>query len=303
MAKAPQTHEDDDFVNDSERPYTDMSRGSNNGGLLEQYLRPQVLIPAFILGIGLLALLYYLGVFQVIGVLVASIFLLVLAVVIIAYLDNSLTAESANLLTHIDLSDWRTIRAAINNQKNKSAQVALNQANSDSGDEDDDIYGNDLSPHFGGKTPQQQLEESLEDAKLQIVNTALQAMKTDIFSHIDNQRRNSNMLLVLAIMIGLVGTSVLVAASLNTAEAYYFSMTQCGMALVTLLFVVVFLTQYSSTQQRIKFFQNELTNLNARISAFQLAYLLEEKDAVNEIIRDLTRTERNFKMGKNDQLP
>ncbi|MEY4927199.1 MAG: hypothetical protein RI894_1635, partial [Bacteroidota bacterium] len=69
------------------------------------------------------------------------------------------------------------------------------------------------------------------------------------------------------------------------------------------VFVLIFLMQYASTQQRIKFFQNELTNLNARISAFQLAYLLEEKEAVNDIIRDLTRTERNFKLGKNDQLP
>ncbi len=290
---------DDDFVNDSERPYTDMSRGGTPS-FTEQYLRPQIVIPAFLLGVGLLALLYYLGVFQVIGVLVVAVFLAVLAVVVIAYLDNSLSAESADLFTHIDLTDWRTIRAAINNQKNKSSQTPENEDNSE---DDDDIYGNDLSPHFGGNSPKQQLEESLEDAKLQIVNATLQTMKTDILNHIDNQRRNSNIQFVLGIIISLVGVSVLVAASLNGVEAYIFSATQSGLAIVSLLFVFVFFTQYSATQQRIKFFQNELTNLNARISAFQLSYLLEEKEAVNEIIKDLTRTERNFKMGKNDQLP
>ncbi len=301
MAKNnPAQHADEDFVNDSERPYTDMSRGSTGNSFIDQYLRPQIVIPAFLLGVGLLALLYYLGVFQVIGVLVVAVFLAVLAVVIIAYLDNSLSVESADLFTHIDLSDWRTIRAAINNQKNKSSQAVENQQNSD---EEDDIYGNDLSPQFGGSSPQQQLEESLEDAKLKIVNAALQTMKTDILNHIDNQRRNSNIHLVLAIIISLVGVSILVAASLNGVDAYKFSATQSGLAVVCLLFVVVFFSQYTTAQTRIKFFQNELTNLNARISAFQLSYLLEETEAVAEIIKDLTRTERNFRMGKNDQLP
>ncbi len=302
MAKTPPNVEDD-FVNDSERPYTDIPRNTVGSGssLLDQYLRPQILIPAFLLGVGLLALLYYLGIFQVIAVLVVAILLLILAVIIVAYLDNGINADSADILTHIDLSDWRTVRSALNQQRNKQTQPANSTINND--EEDDDIFGNDLSPHFGGNTPQQNLEESFEDAKLQIVNVALQAMKGDIVSYIDNQRRNSNIQLILAIVISLTGVSVIVAASLNTAGAYYFSLTQCAMALVTFIFVVIFLAQYSSTQQRIKFFQNELTNLNARISAFQLAYLLEEKEAVNDIIRDLTRTERNFKLGKNDQLP
>lgn len=304
MAKKTQPIVEDDFVNDSERPYNDMSRNPAQGvgGLLDQYLRPVVLIPSFLLGVALLALLYYLGIFQVIAVLIVAILLLLLGTIIIAYLDNSLTAESADLFTRIDLRDWRSVRTALNQAQQKQKDDAINSTKQDEND-DDDIFANGLSPHFGGSTPQQQLEENLEDAKLQIVNIALQTMKSDVVNHIDNQRRNANIQLILAIVIGLVGVCVLVAASLNTAEVYYFSVTQCGMAIIVAGFVLLFLTQYSSTQQRIKFFQNELTNLNARIAAFQLAYLLEEKEAVNEIIRDLTRTERNFKLGKNDQLP
>ncbi len=302
--KNPLPSFEDDFVQDSERPYSDAS-GRNvptSRWSLDQYLSLQFIIPTVALSVGLLYFLYWLGVFQVISLVVEAALLLLIAVIIVAYLDNSLTAENADLITRIDLSDWRTVRAALNRQhkhRNKNDDTKnFNVTDESEEDDDDEIFGRGGSPYYG-----QQLEENMEEVRLQVLSDALQTMKMDMVNHIDNQRRNSNIHIVVAIITSLTGIFVLVGTSLNSPDHVQFSLSQAVMAVMIGVFAAFFMLQYNAAQNRVKYFQNELTNLNARIAAFQLSYVLEEKDAIRDIIADLTRTERNFKIGKNDQLP
>lgn len=297
---------DDDFVDNSERPYSDMPHNSvvRPQWSLDQYLTWQFLLPTICLGIGTLYILHRLNVFQVIWVLIVAVILLLLSVIIVAYLDNSLTAESADLVTRIDLRDWKTVRAALQRTHANSLQgsnanptPSSNEADSD---DDDDIFEG-TPPFFGHQT--HNIASSSEDLKLQVLQRALQSMKGDLLNHIDNQRRHANIQIVMGILASLVGISVLVAASLNKVGSVSMSYSQVVVSGVIALFVLLFLSQYHNTQQRIKFFQNELTNLNARIAAFQLAYLLDEdKTMIAMLLKDLIGTERNFKLSKNEML-
>jgi cell division protein FtsL len=288
---------EDDFVDNSERPFAELHRSAPARAQwsLDQYLTWQFLVPTIILGISTLYILHRLNVFQVIWVLMVGLLLLALSVIIVAYLDNSLTAESADLVTRIDLRDWKTVRAALQRSNNSPAANTAAQEDED----DDDIF--DGSPPFFGHNSAP--TTNIEDIKLQVLQGALQAMKSDLLNHIDNQRRHANIQVVMGILATLVGIAVLVAASLNKVGSISMSYSQVIVAAVISIFVLFFLNQYQNTQQRIKFFQNELTNLNARIAAFQLAYLLDDdKSAIQMLLKDLISTERNFKMSKNEML-
>ena len=276
---------EDDFVNDSERPFTNPERVAvPRGNALEQYLTAKYMIPAALLAIALLAFLYWANIFQMIAVIIAAAVLLLLAVVIIAYLDNSLTAENADLLTRIDLRDWRTLRAALKSQNALQKQAAPAAEDSD----EDDIFGENAAPFYG-----QTSKVTVEDARVQVAQRTLQVLKSDLLNHIDNQRRNGNLQMVLLIIVTVVAMSVLVGASLNSANNVRFSLSQCLIGAVLSLFVACFAFLYAKTQKRILYAQNELTNLNARISAFQLAYLLEEQPAIAAVIAELTHLDRN----------
>ena len=295
---------DDDFVDNSERPFADMQRSApvRAAWSLDQYLTWQFMLPTLILGIGTLYVLHYLNVFQVIWVLMVGVLLLALSVVIVAYLDNSLTAESADLVTRIDLRDWKTVRAALQRTHANSLQgtnaAANTTQNSENEDDEDDIF--DGTPPFFAHQNQ---ANNGDDLKLQLLQAALQAMKGDLLNHIDNQRRHANIQVVMAILATMVGIAVLVAASLNKVGSVSMSYSQIAVSGVIAIFVLIFLSQYQNTQHRIKFFQNELSNLNARITAFQMAYLWEDdKTMVQSLVRDLIGTERNFKMSKNEVL-
>ena len=295
---------DDDFVDNSERPFADMQRSApvRAAWSLDQYLTWQFMLPTLILGIGTLYVLHYLNVFQVIWVLMVGVLLLALSVVIVAYLDNSLTAESADLVTRIDLRDWKTVRAALQRTHANSLQgtnaAANTTQNSENEDDEDDIF--DGTPPFFAHQNQ---ANNGDDLKLQMLQAALQAMKGDLLNHIDNQRRHANIQVVMSILATMVGIAVLVAASLNKVGSVSMSYSQIAVSGVIAIFVLIFLSQYQNTQHRIKFFQNELSNLNARITAFQMAYLWEDdKTMVQSLVRDLIGTERNFKMSKNEVL-
>jgi hypothetical protein len=293
---------DDDFVDNSERPYSDMphSTAARPQWSLDQYLTWQFLLPTICLGIGTLYILHRLNVFQVIWVLMVAVILLVLSVIIVAYLDNSLTAESADLVTRIDLRDWKTVRAALQRTHANSLQGSNANPPQTAPEEDEDDIFDGTPPFFGQPSIS---TSSSEDLKLQVLQNALQSMKGDLLNHIDNQRRHANIQVVMGILASLVGITVLVAASLNKVGSVSMSYSQVVVSGVIALFVLLFLSQYQSTQQRIKFFQNELTNLNARIAAFQLAYLLDEdKTMIALLLKDLIGTERNFKLSKNEML-
>jgi hypothetical protein len=296
---------DDDFVDNSERPYADMQRSApvRAAWSLDQYLTWQFMLPTLILGIGTLYVLHYLNVFQVIWVLMVGVLLLALSVIIVAYLDNSLTAESADLVTRIDLRDWRTVRAALQRTHANSLQgtnASANAATNSENDEDEDDIFEGTPPFFGH---QSSATNNRDDLKLQLLQAALQAMKGDLLNHIDNQRRHANIQVVMSILATMVGIAVLVAASLNKVGSVSMSYSQIAVSGVIAVFVLIFLSQYQNTQVRIKFFQNELSNLNARITAFQMAYLWEDdKTMVQSLMRDLIGTERNFKMSKNEVL-
>ena len=66
------------------------------------------------------------------------------------------------------------------------------------------------------------------------------------------------------------------------------------------LFAFFFLNLYRVSLSEIKYFQNELTNIESRILAMDAALFLDDSKALGEIATALSRTERNFVLKKGE---
>lgn len=66
------------------------------------------------------------------------------------------------------------------------------------------------------------------------------------------------------------------------------------------VFSFFFLRLYRASLQEIKYFQNELTNIEARAMALEFALLVDDKEIARVLITELVRTERNFVLKKGE---
>lgn len=64
------------------------------------------------------------------------------------------------------------------------------------------------------------------------------------------------------------------------------------------IFAYFFLRLYSNSLMEIKYFQNEITNLDTKFLALQTAVSLGDKKSIEEIISQLAQTERNYVLQK-----
>jgi hypothetical protein len=68
------------------------------------------------------------------------------------------------------------------------------------------------------------------------------------------------------------------------------------------LFAFFFLRLYRNNLEDAKYFQNKLTNLSAKSSSLKIAHIVGNKNLVEQIILDLSKTERNFKLSNKETL-
>ena len=71
-----------------------------------------------------------------------------------------------------------------------------------------------------------------------------------------------------------------------------------SLILIIEIFAYFFLRLYSISLTEIKYFQNEITNIQSRFVALKTALHLEDEQAVRDAIYQYVRTERNFIIGK-----
>ncbi|MFA6137014.1 MAG: hypothetical protein WC667_02895 [Sulfurimonas sp.] len=66
------------------------------------------------------------------------------------------------------------------------------------------------------------------------------------------------------------------------------------------IFAYFFLRLYKENQSEIKYFQNELTNIESKSFAFEAAYITKSDEAIKETISVLANTERNYVFKKGE---
>ena len=71
-------------------------------------------------------------------------------------------------------------------------------------------------------------------------------------------------------------------------------MPRLSLVILIELFAYFFLKPYKSSLSEIKYFQNELSNFEAKYISLRMAIIDKDKGVFNEVVKTLSRTERNY---------
>ena len=145
------------------------------------------------------------------------------------------------------------------------------------------------------------------DLKHTLISNQLQPIIRDTEKYIDKLQRNSIVNLIIGIMGTITAITILAITILGnngiTVEIKDFLihfLPRLTFVVFIQLFAFFFLRLYKNNLDDAKYFQNELTNLNSKSAALKIANLLNNQSKVDDILKELSITERNFKLFKEE---
>jgi hypothetical protein len=152
------------------------------------------------------------------------------------------------------------------------------------------------------------LKEGHPDSKyFEIIEYTYQ-FRNRLKSHIENISRNGNLNLLIGLLITAVAICLLLYIVFEKKEANnnYFSLLSHYIPRVLITFFVeifafFFLKLYKTNVDEVRYFQNELTNIDSKIIGLKTAIWSGEKDALNIVIQGFKDTERNFILKKDEK--
>lgn len=121
---------------------------------------------------------------------------------------------------------------------------------------------------------------------------------------VQDQAKRGNLNLILGIFTTLVGLtllgySVFYAPATQTAnEILAYFVPRVSLVVLIEVFAYFFLRLYKQSLSEIKYFQNEITNVESRQLAIQFAAIHSEPELRLKIVEELVKTERNFLLSK-----
>ncbi|MFL9481935.1 hypothetical protein ACI6Q2_04100 [Chitinophagaceae bacterium LWZ2-11] len=150
------------------------------------------------------------------------------------------------------------------------------------------------------------VEQSLHDLEYANLFDELYKLDYKIKSQIDRLENNSNLNLIIGIITTTIAIILLAISIFNQTElktsielaSHY--IPRVSTVIFVEIFSFFFLRLYKNNLSEIKYFQNEITNLNFKISSLKTAIKLKDSNIISEIIRNFSLTERNFILKKDE---
>lgn len=122
-----------------------------------------------------------------------------------------------------------------------------------------------------------------------------------LLNHINSLTKNSSLNLVIGLCTTIIGVFVLYELFMNSSGLDvlgYFS--RISIAIFIEISSFFFLRLYSSNLFEIKYFHNELSNIDARMIALKVALLKNDTESLKFILKELMKTERNHLLKKGE---
>jgi len=143
---------------------------------------------------------------------------------------------------------------------------------------------------------------------LTVIDNLLKPLELNIYNHLNKLQNNS----IVNLTIGIIGTIisisvlsfVIISENKNiTSEIFFMNfLPRISFVIFVQLFAFFFLRLYKGNLEDSKYFQNELTNILAKSIALKLAYKNKNDALISDLIKDLSRVERNFKLAPGESL-
>jgi hypothetical protein len=174
-------------------------------------------------------------------------------------------------------------------------------------DDDFERYIISPPPDQSALPPPESHEERLRKKRLAQVRRRIDGARTRLRNEISNLGRRGNLNLIIGgattafaiILLAYVSFSGPTTAT-DWRERLPVYILRVSVALFIEVFSFFFLRLYRANLQEIKYFQNELTNIESRAMAIEFALLIDDKDIAKSLIEKLAQTERNFVLKKGE---
>ncbi|MCK8143439.1 hypothetical protein MW871_16225 [Flavobacterium sp. I-SCBP12n] len=126
----------------------------------------------------------------------------------------------------------------------------------------------------------------------------LSEIDTNIKRQIKRLVYNSNLNLIIGILINSVGIIILFFSIYNLndyskSNIIPYFLPRISIVVFMQIFAFFFLKLYKECLNDIKFFENEITNLNFKITALKIALDQNEKEIINQLILNYSKVDRN----------
>jgi hypothetical protein len=125
--------------------------------------------------------------------------------------------------------------------------------------------------------------------------------RTRVMREIDSLSRRANLNLVIGSVTTIIAVGVLFSSvyskdfSLNdTAKTLSYFIPRISTVIFIEIFSFFFLKLYRSNLNDVKYYQNEMTNIEFKVLSLKSALMTDDKETLKQIISELNKIERNF---------
>jgi hypothetical protein len=128
----------------------------------------------------------------------------------------------------------------------------------------------------------------------------IEKIKARLKSYIKSLQTSSQLNLAIGLVTAIGGIVFLFQFINNhtqpedNAKLVIYNISRLSLVLLTELFAFFFLRLYKTTLNELKYFQNELTNIDTKAIAIRIATMNKDNVIAQEIIKELVKGERNF---------
>jgi len=154
---------------------------------------------------------------------------------------------------------------------------------------------------------ERQTVERIENTQAeQVFFTTLDRARARIETEIFDLGRRGNLNLILGGITSLSGVIILgvsvyyqTSGPSDTSSLLSYFLPRLGLAIMIQVFAYFFLSLYRNSLQEIKYFQNEITNIEAKHSALDAAMRTKDNKIIGTVLSSFATTERNHILLKN----
>lgn len=150
------------------------------------------------------------------------------------------------------------------------------------------------------------IEKELTDERISYLRRNLETSMRRLSKEVLDLGRRGNLNLIIGALATLAGFLIfgmmVLDSGFNPTSDNFISSFVPRLSLVILIeiFAYFFLGLYKSSLSEIKYFQNEITNIESKYAAMEYAVQYGDKESVNKVLGQLASTERNFLLKKGE---
>ncbi|MFH2067835.1 MAG: hypothetical protein ABIK15_21705 [Pseudomonadota bacterium] len=154
------------------------------------------------------------------------------------------------------------------------------------------------------KSVKSELADSITENKMfPELRKELQKTKTRLKEEIGALTRRGNLNLVIGAFTTILAVALLAyviltakSAALELKDFAWHFIPRITVSIFIQIFSFFFLRLYRNSLDDIKYFQNELTNVDSRFAALEASMLLGDKEIISKVIEEISITDRNSKL-------